>query len=421
MNNTSQRPKVVIVGAGFGGIFAARTLEKKPVDVLLVDANNYHTFTPLLYQVATCALDPSEIAYPIRGIFRDSKNVDCMMGRVVSIDRAARTVTIRVGEREVVESYDYLILSAGSVPTYFGNDHLRANSFELRTLDDAVKIRNHILRQFEQAVWMPPSVQREAMATIVVVGGGPTGLETAGALYELYNHVLGPEFGVDQTLPVRVMLVEKLEELLRPYPDKLSQAALDQLRSLGVEVVLGVSVEEITNEIVRLEDGTEIPTRTVIWTAGVKAAPAAEHLGVELTLGGALPVTDRLSLVEDKRIYAVGDNAYLEDPQGQPYPMLIPVAKQQGILAAKNILREIEGAKRQAFVYHDRGIMATIGRSRAVAWIYNRIPMRGFTAWVAWLFLHLLSLMGFRNKLNVLINWTWNYLTYDRSVRVVLD
>jgi len=421
MNESKFHPRIIIVGAGFGGIFAAKTLAGKPVDVLLIDSNNYHTFTPLLYQVASSALDPSEIAYPIRGIFKKSENIDTMMGNVVDLDKVNHIVTIEVGEKKVVEKYDYLILAAGSVPTYFGNDHLAENSFELRTLDDAIKIRNHILRLFERALWMPPSDQRTGMTTIVVVGGGPTGLELSGALYELYNHVLEPEYCKNHCMSARVILVERMDELLAPYPEKLRIAAMKQLKSLGVEVITGQSVEDISEDHIVLEDGSEILTQTVIWTAGVQASRLAERLGSSLSRRGTLTVMNTLSLLDEEKIFTVGDVAYLEDSREIPYPMLIPVAKQQGILAAKNILRNIHGEEQKPFSYKDGGIMATIGRRRAVAWIYNKIPLTGFIAWIAWLFLHLLSLMGFRNKLNVLVNWVWNYFTFDRSVRIVLD
>jgi len=413
--------KIVIIGAGFGGLFTARTLAGKPVEVLLIDRRNFHTFTPLLYQVATCALDPSEIAYPVRGIFRKTKNVRCLMGEVTQIDQERREVTINIDGSQRVESYDYLVIAAGSTPAYFGNDPFKQYSFELRTLDDAITLRNHILKNFEHAAWAADTQQRQALTTMVVVGGGPTGLETAGALFELYNHVLEREFGPERSMSARVILVERLPYLLAPYPEHLRQAALLQLLTLGVEVILEKSVTAIAKDHIRLEDGSVIPTSTVIWSAGVEASPVAGYVGTELARGKRIPVAPTLEVEGCQQIYAIGDIAYLEDPNGEPYPMLIPVANQQGILAAKNILRHIEGVEQKSFRYHDKGIMATIGRSRAVAWIYNRIPLTGYIAWIAWLFLHLLTLMGFRNQLNVLVNWIWNYFTYDRSVRIILE
>jgi NADH dehydrogenase len=415
------KKRVVIIGAGFGGLFAARTLVNKPIDVLLVDRNNYHTFTPLLYQVATSALDPSEIAYPIRSMFRSADNIHSLMGEVTEINTLNKNVVIEMEGSRRIENYDYLIIATGSVSAYFGNEDFKKHAFELNTLDDAVALRNHILRLFEQAAWTEEVQLREALTTLVVVGGGPTGLETAGALYELYNHVLDREFSPDRRLQARVVLVEMLPYLLAGYPVTLRQAALEQLNSLGVEVLLENPVIELAKEHIQLADSRIIPTHTVIWTAGVEASSATEFLGINIKYGGRIPVKPTMEIDVHEGVYAIGDIAYLEDPSGAPYPMLIPVAKQQGILVANNIIRHIKGLELQHFKYHDRGIMATIGRRRAVAWIYNRIQLRGFIAWLAWLGLHLLTLLGFRNQLNVLINWVWNYFTYDRSVRIILD
>lgn len=402
-------------------MFAARTLAGKPVEVLLVDENNFHTFKPLLYQVATSALDPSEIAYPIRTIFSSAKNIHFLMGRVTAINHPDKNVVIEMEGKSRLESYDYLILATGSVPAYFGNENFRKYTFELNCLEDAIALRNHILAQFERAVWTEDVEMCQALTTLVVVGGGPTGLETAGALYELYNHVLQREYSGDKNLRARVVIVELLPHLLSAYPQNLRQAALEQLNSLGVEVILGNAVKSLAGDHIELADGKVIPTHTVIWTAGVEASPAATFLGIELVERGRIPVTPRMEVEGFEGLFAVGDISYLEDPGGNPYPMMIPLAKQQGILVANNILREIQGLTPNAFQYYDRGIMATIGRSRAVAWIYNRVQLRGYIAWLAWLALHLVTLMGFRNQLNVLINWIWNYFTYDRSVRIILD
>lgn len=414
------KPRVIIVGAGFGGLFAARALANKPVDVLLIDRSNFHTFTPLLYQVATCALDPSEIAYPVRTIFRKNKNIRSLLGNVTAIDYAKQQIDVQIGDQTRQEAYDYLILATGSTPTYFGNDTFRQYALELRTLDDAINLRNHILTLFEQAAWVDDENLRDEMLTIVVVGGGPTGLETAGAIFELYNHVLDREY-VHRRMKTRVILVEMQPFLLAPYPDSLRQAALQQLRSLGVEVLLGSAVKEIAADHVTLEDGAVIPTHTLVWAAGVRGSPLSEMLHVPLQGGGRLPVQPTMEVVDRPSIYAVGDMACLEDEVGNPYPMVIPVAQQQGELAAKNILAEIEGKETRPFRYHDRGNMATIGRRRAVAWIYNKVPLTGYLAWLAWLALHLVTLLGFRNRLNVFINWMWNYFTYDRSVRIILE
>jgi len=418
---TSTRVKVLIIGVGFGGLYAARTLINKPVDVVLVDRQNFHTFTPLLYQVATCALDPSEIAYPVRGIFYNYTNVRFLMGEVEAIDPTQKRVTVKSNGETRFEPYHYLIIAAGSVTNYFGNANLAKFAFGLKGLNDAVALRNHILTMFERAAWTEDYDRREALTTLVVVGGGPTGLETAGALYELYNDVLHKEFPQLKDTHAKVFLIEATDRLLAPYPSKLREAALRQLMSLGVQVILNQSLEEIGVDYVRLNNGLTIPTHTLIWAAGVKASAIAEMLHVPLQRMGRVPVKTSMEAVGLEDIYVVGDMAYSEDEGGQPHPMVIQVAKQQGILAAKNILRRLEGRPEQAFKYHDLGIMATIGRSRAVAWIYNRISLSGYVAWIAWLGLHLIWLMGFRNQLNVLVNWVWNYLTYDRSVRIILD
>ena len=414
-------PKVVIIGAGFGGLFAARTLADKLVEVLLVDANNFHTFKPLLYQVATSALDPSQIAYPVRTIFRSARNIHFLMGEVTAINHLDKNVLIEMEDKIRFETYDYLIVATGSVPAYFDQESFKRHAFELNDLEDAIALRNHILSQFERAVWTDDPDLREALTTLVVVGGGPTGLETAGALYELYNHVLHREFSSDNPLQARVVIVELMPHLLDTYPEKLRRAAIQQLNSLGVEVILENPVKSVVEDHIQLADGQVIPTHTVIWTAGVEASSAAKFLGIELVQRGRIPVSPRMEVEGFDGLFAIGDIAYLEDPVGNPYPMMIPVAKQQGILVARNILRTIQRRAPDDFRYHDRGIMATIGRKRAVAWIYNRLQLHGFIAWLAWLGLHLVTLMGFRNQLNVLVNWIWNYFTYDRSVRIILD
>ena len=414
--------RVIIIGAGFGGLYAARTLADKSVDVLLIDRNNYHTFTPLMYQVATCALDPSEVAYPVRTIFAKNQNISFLLATVTAIDHAAQTVTLQSGDLERTESYDYLIVATGSVPTYFGNESIQEHSFALRTLRDSVSLRNHVLKLFERAAWLDDHDLREALTTIVVVGGGPTGLETAGAIHELYNHVLDKEYArYGEDIRARVVLVELLPHLLPPYPEGLRNAALRQLTSLGVEVILEKSVQTVADDHVILSDGSRIGTYTVVWLAGMRGSPLGDLLDVELTRNGRIPIEATCQVKGRERIFAVGDTAYLEDPTGAPYPMLIPVASQQGKLTAKNILRHIEGSTLQSFKYRDRGIMATIGRSRAVVWLFNRLPLTGYIAWLAWLGFHLITLMGFRNRANVFVNWVWNYITYDRSVRIILE
>lgn len=409
---TQNLPRVIIIGAGFGGLYAAKTLANKSVDVLVIDRHNYHTFTPLLYQVATSALEPGEIAYPVRATFRRKTNIHFMMGEVTAIDARNQHVMVKTNGITRREAYDMLIVAGGSVTNTFGNEGIAAHSFGLKDLHDAVTLRNHILGLIEKAAWSTDAAEREAYMTLVVVGGGPTGLETAGALYELYNHVLRKEFTQHGDLRARVILIEAMDRLLAPYPESLQKAALRQLEGLGVEVLLNAVVADAGSGFIKLDGGRMIRTHTLVWAAGVKASPLGKMLGVPLQRGGRIPVQPTMQVVGLNNVYVVGDLAYLEAPDGAPYPMLIPVAKQQGMLAAKNILRRIRKQPEQTFHYIDRGIMATIGRRRAVAWIFYRIKLTGFLAWLAWLGLHLVTLIGFRNRLNVLINWTWNYFVF---------
>ena len=419
---TEFRPRVVIIGAGFGGISTADHLSRLAVDVLIIDRYNFHTFTPLLYQVATAALDPSTVAYPVRGIFRRDRNVGYLMGTVTRIDRAERRLTIQTEAGERVETYDVLVVSAGSQTTYFGNDEAERYTFDLKTVDDAVRLRHHVLSLFERATWVEDEAQRRALTTMIVVGGGPTGVETAGALYELYNHVLTSEYRDSaQSLRAHVILVEALDSILQPYPERLQKAAIRQLESLGgVEVRLGVAVEHVAPDHIVLSNGATIPAYTVAWMAGVRASSLGEMLTDNPRRNGQVPISSYLQLPHDDSVYVIGDMAYLEDDRGKPYPMVIPVAKQQGELVARNIHHSFSNQPLESFAYNDRGNMATIGRRRAIAWIFNRIQLTGFVAWLSWLFLHLVTLMGFRNRITVFISWMWNYLTFDRSVRIIL-
>lgn len=419
----STNKRVIIIGAGFAGLKTARMLANKTVDVLLIDRNNYHTFTPLLYQVATCGLDPSAVAYPVRSIFADALNVQFLLGEVQNIDTEAQSVLIQSktnGTRQ--ESYDYLFVAAGSKVNYFGNESVKNNSFALRDLNDSITLRNHILRLFEKAAWTQNDEIRETLMTFVVVGGGPTGLETAGALYELYNNVLDAEYDKHDNMQAKVILLEAMDDVLAPYPEKLRKSAKEQLQSLGVEVRTGAFVEEVGSDFVTLRDGSTIHTSTVVWSAGVKGNPLAEMLDVELESGSRIPITESMEIIGLKNVFAAGDIAYLIEPQtGKPYPGMIPVAQQQGEVVAKNILHDINSETYETFKYFDRGSMATIGRSRAVAWVFNKIEVTGFLAWVSWLGLHLLVLMGMRNRAQVFLNWVWSYIFYSSSVQIIVE
>jgi NADH dehydrogenase len=419
--NTS-RPRVVVIGAGFGGLYAAKALAGKPVDVLVIDRNNYHTFAPLLYQVATSGLEPEEIAAPVRSIIRRGGNVSYLMGEVTRVNAEERCVYARQDGTEQPHRYDYLILAPGSVTSYFGLADVQARAFGLKSLKEAISLRNHVLSMFERAAGEPDAAQRASLLTFVIVGGGPTGLELSGALSELFQQVLRKDYPrLDVRKEARVILIEATDRLLAPFPEALQRSAKRQLERIGVEVMLNKAVAQATEDAVVLKDGTVISTHTIIWAAGVQAAELAGLDGIaERTRGRRVLVLPTLQLPDHPNVFVIGDAAYLADEQGVAYPQLAPVAMQMGRLAAANILALIDGKPLKPFHYSDRGIMATIGRSAAVAWVFNRIQLSGFIAWLAWLGLHLLYLIGFRNRANVLVNWAWNWWTWDRGVRIIL-
>lgn len=419
---SAARARVVIIGAGFGGLNAARALNNQPVDVLLVDRNNYHTFTPLLYQVATCGLDPSDIAYPVRGIFRRQKNLNVLLGSVTGIDTARRVIAVSADGDTREEAYDYLVVAAGSVTNFFGNDAVQKVAFEVKDLSGSVRLRNHILKLLERAAWTEDPTLRRALTTMVVVGGGATGIETAGALVELYNFVVKREYPHIADLAAKVILLEATDKLLAPYPERLRKSAVKQLTSLGVAVQFGAKLTDATEDSITLDDGTVIPTYTLVWSAGVSASPLAKMLNVPLERGGRVPVNPDLTVKGLERVLVVGDMAHLIDPRTDaPHPQMIPVAIQQAQAAAKNIVALIDGAPTEAFTYWDKGIMATIGRRRAVAYPFNAVQLTGWLAWMTWLVLHLIWLLGFRNRVQVMLNWAWQYFTFDRSVRILLE
>lgn len=417
------RKRIVIIGAGFAGLKAAQKLSKHPVEILVIDRNNYHTFTPLLYQVATCGLDPSAVAYPIRSIFAYKPNVRFLLGDVIGIDYENQSVRVQTkGNGIRQESYDYLFIAAGSKTNYFQNKEIERNTFGLRDLDDALTIRNHVLRLFEKAAWTDDDEKRDALMSLVVVGGGATGLETAGALYELYNKIIDKEYDKDHRMQARVILLEAADKLLLPYPDKLRVSAQKQLESLGVEVRTGAAVDEVGSDYIKLKNGELIKTHTIVWATGVIANPLAELLNIELARGGRIPVEETMQVIGREHIFAAGDIAYLLQADGKTaYPGLIPVAQQEAELVAKNILHDMKGESLERFQYFDKGTMATIGRSRAVAYVFNKIQLTGYIAWVAWLFLHLIELLGMRNRAQVFLNWVWEYFFYDRSVRIIVE
>lgn len=411
------RPRIVIVGAGFGGLTLARTLRKAPAEVLLIDRNNYHTFQPLLYQVATAGLEPEEIAHTVRGIFHNQSNFHFRLGTVTGVDWAEESVLLADGDRI---GYDYLVLAAGASTNFFGVEGAEAHGFELKSLDDALHLRSHIMRQFEH-VDQDPSLLDSGALTFVVVGGGPTGVEMSGALIELFQKVLRKDFPQLPVEQARVVLAEASPEVLGAFADSSSRYALTQLKKRGVEVMLNEQVVRVEPHAVHFKSGASVQAQTLVWAAGVRAHPLADALGLTQTRAGRLAVQPDLSVPDKTNVFIIGDLAGSTDADGNLHPQLAPVAMQGAKHVAQQIRADHTGAPRTAFVYTDKGIMATIGRNSAVAELAGGIRTTGFVAWLMWLFLHLLLLVGFRNQLNVLINWAWNYLTYDRSARLIMD
>ena len=412
------RPRVLIVGSGFGGLNAARKLAGKPLDVTVVDRDNYHGFWPLLYQVATAGLGADDIARPIRAIYSRYQNVDVRLGEVTGVDLERRFVSI---EGEPTIDYDYLILAAGSSSADFGIPGVAEHTFTLKTLPDAVRLRNHVLRTFERAdTLLNPEAQATEL-TIVLVGGGPTGVELSGALAELIAHNLASDFKHMDLHMARIVLVEMNDHLLPGFSKESQKRAYDTLLEKGIEIRLNSKLTKVTADSVSFEDGTEIGTRTVIWTAGVKANSLASVLRGEKGKGGTLAVEPDLSLAGHPEVFVIGDLAAARGRDGNQLPQLAQVAIQAGKRAARNILKRMQGKRTRRFTYHNHGIMATIGRRSAVAELPGGLRFGGTLGWVAWLVVHLTFLIGFRNRAVVLVNWAWNYLTWDRASRVIVD
>ncbi len=412
-----RRPHVVIVGAGFGGLRAAKALRKAPVDVTVVDRRNFHTFLPLLYEVASAGLKADDIAQPVRAILRGSRNVRFRMADVQRIDLDGRRVITDTG----VIAYDYLILSAGSATNFFGMRAVAERALGLKDLAEATAVRNRVLRSFEQATLTADPAVRHRLMTTVIVGGGPTGVELAGAMAELKRHVLPRDYPDLDLSEARVILVEASGELLAALPLRLRRKGLEQLVSLGVEVRLNAQVSDIDDGGVVLKSGDRIESANVVWVAGVRGETLGEAIdGVELGPGRRIRVEPTMRIAGRREAYAVGDIAYLEGRGGRPYPMLAQVAMQQASFAAANIMRDMCGEAPKTFRYHDRGTMATIGRRKAVAEVFG-LQFSGLLAWMLWLTVHLIALIGLRNRVVVLLNWIWNYFQYDRANRLVTD
>jgi NADH dehydrogenase len=406
-------PRVVIVGAGFGGLIAARKLATSPVQVTLIDRRNYHTFQPLLYQVATAGLSPGEIAAPIRWILRGRSNVRILMGEVEDVDVSRRVV--RLVDADI--PYDYLIVAAGASHAYFGHDEWEPFAPGLKTIEDALEIRRRVLLAFELAERQAAESGEQVQLNFVVVGGGPTGVELAGTLAEIARRALVNEFHSIDPERTRILLLEGGPRVLPAYPEDLSRSAEEQLRHLGVEVHTSAMVTGIEPAAV-ITSQTRLPAAVILWAAGVAASPLGKKLGAPVDRAGRVLVNPDLSLPGHPEVFVIGDLASLKDKNGNPLPGLAPVAMQQGKATAKNIERELQGKPRQNFRYLDKGSLATIGRAAAVAQ-FGKVHISGFLAWLSWLFVHILFLIGFRNRIIVLIQWAWAYFTYERGARLI--
>jgi NADH:quinone reductase (non-electrogenic) len=411
------RPHVVIVGAGFGGLAVARGLDRLSVEVTLIDRNNFTTFQPLLYQVATAGLNAADVAHPVRGLFHRQRNLRMLVGEVTGVDWERREVLL--ADHQPVP-FDHLVVAVGAVTTWFGVPGAAEHALPLYTLEDAVEVRNHVVSRFEAADADPSLVDRGEL-NFVVVGGGPTGVEMAGALAELFAVVFKrdyPSLGVGRA---RVVLVETRDRLLEPFHGASQRAALDALRARQVEVRLEETVDEVTSDHVRFTSGEVLPAPTVIWAAGVRANPVAGAMGLATTKSGRVGVAADLSVPNHEGVWAVGDVAAAHSRRGPGVlPQLAPVAMQSGAHVARQIGRLGEGKPTQPFRFRDKGTMATIGRRAAVAELPGRIRLHGTLAWLAWLGLHILYLAGVRNRASVLLNWAWGYLTWDRGPRIIL-
>ncbi len=403
-------PLVVVVGGGFAGLTLVRALARQPVRVLLVDRHNYHLFTPLLYQVASALLNPSEIAQPIRKLVRGLRNCSFRVAEVQDIDLDKRMVRTDRGDI----TYDFLVVAAGSVNNYFGNPTIEEHSLSLKDLPDAIGLRNWILRRFEASVWERNPERRRQLLTFAVVGGGPTGVEFAGALMELIRLLRRRDFRRVAGIDPRVVLVEATQYLLPGFAPRLQAAARLDLERKGVEVRLGAAVRQLTPGRLVTEAGPSISTASVIWTAGVRGSPLGERLGLPVDRGGRVPVEPTLQLRGRPEVMVIGDLASLEE-----LPMLAQVAIQQARLAAENIGNSLAGQPPQPFRYHDLGIMATIGRNAGVAQI-GPLRLTGFAGWLLWLVVHLANIVTFRARVATLINWAWDYVAFDRPIRLML-
>jgi NADH:ubiquinone reductase (H+-translocating) len=412
-NALTNKPRVVIVGAGFGGLEAAKKLACKDVSLTVIDRTNYHLFQPLLYQVATAALSPADIAAPVRGILSKCGNVEVILAEVESVDVKNR----KVKTNDTVFDYDFLILATGARHSYFGHDEWEKLAPGLKSLEDAVELRRRILLAFEFAEKTTDEAARKAAMTFVIIGGGPTGVEMAGAIAEISRHTLAKDFRHIDPSQAQVILIEGCPRLLAAYSEDLSESARRQLTQLGVQVRTNARVTNITEAGVQM-DGEFIPCRVKIWAAGNNASFVGKTLDTPADRVGRVIVNDDLTVPGHPEVQVIGDLANFSHQNGEPLPGISPVAMQQGRHAARNILRMIRGQQPQRFRYFDKGTMATIGRHKAVADL-KFFHLSGFLAWLAWLFVHIIFLVGFRNRLLVLVQWAWAYLTFDKGARLI--
>lgn len=404
------RKKVAIIGGGFGGLSAAKALARTKTDVILIDRKNHHTFQPLLYQVATAVLSPGEIASPIRRILHRFENIEVVLGEVDGFDTSDKTIHLEDGTKV---PYDYLIVAAGARHSYFGHDNWEAAAPGLKTIEDALEMRRRILLAFEFAERQAYLTGTHDPITFVVVGAGPTGVELAGAIADITRKVLAEDFEIIDTTKARVLLFEGSDRVLGTFDRSLSESAKEQLEEIGVEVFLNSFVTEIDNGRVKVGDDW-YDCDVVLWATGVAASPIGKALGVKTDKAGRVYVEPDLSIPGDSTVFVIGDMASIEQADGSPVPGVSPAAMQMGELAAKNILADIKGKPRTDFVYNDKGSLATIGKSKAIADIKGW-QFSGFVAWMLWLMIHILFLIGFRNRLSVLAAWLWAYLTRGRS------
>jgi NADH:quinone reductase (non-electrogenic) len=405
--------RIVIIGGGFGGLYAARALKSAPAEITLVDRRNHHVFQPLLYQVAMAALSPGDIASPIRWILRRQKNIEVLLAEARAVDVERKRVMLADGEL----SYDYVIVAAGATHAYFGHDAWRSRAPGLKTLDDALEMRRRVLLAFERAERQTNPDRQRALLTFVLVGGGPTGVELAGALAEISRKSLARDFRHFNPGSARIVLIEAGPGVLSTFPSHLREAARHDLGRLGVEVITGAAVTEVEDGAV-VVGGRRIEAATILWAAGVSASPIAATLGARLDRAGRVFVKPDLTIEGHPEVFVIGDLAVVPGDDGQPLPGVAQVAIQTGRHAAHNIMRALEEQPYRPFRYKNLGNMATIGRASAVA-EFPSFTMKGLPAWVAWLFVHILNLIGFRNRIVVMVQWAWAYVTYQRGIRLI--